>query len=71
MPAPGTMPKAKCGLSWNTVSGVAIMMSARSAYSEWTVVGPLSAAMTGTGMSIRFSRTFLPSRGILSYPRGE
>jgi hypothetical protein len=37
-------------------------MFARSAYSEWTVVAPLSAAITGTGMSIRFNRTFLPSR---------
>ncbi len=39
-----------------------LTMSARSAYSEWTVVGPLSAAITGTGISIRFAKTFLPSR---------
>ena len=47
MPSPGTIPKAKCGLSWKTVSGVAITISARSTYSEWTVVGPFSAAING------------------------
>src|SRR3989442_9618482 len=31
-PSPGTMPKSKCGLSWNTVSGVARMMSVSSAF---------------------------------------
>jgi hypothetical protein len=53
------MQKAKCGSSWNTVSGVAITMSATSTYSEWTVVGPLSAAISGTGMEVAIKPRFL------------
>src|SRR3989475_1118763 len=46
-PSPGTMPKSKCGLSWNTVSGVARMMSVSSAYSECSSTGPFKAAIIG------------------------
>src|SRR5207249_4531714 len=43
-PSPGTMPNSKCGLSWNTVCGVARMMSVSSAYSECGSTGPVQGA---------------------------
>src|SRR5437879_6124092 len=55
-PSPGTMPKSKWGLSWNTVSGVARMMSVSSAYSECSSTGPFKAAIIGDSMSRMFKR---------------
>src|SRR2546422_2125537 len=69
-PSPGTMPKSKCGLSWNTVSGVARMMSVSSAYSECSSTGPFKAEIIGDSMSRMFDSTLRPSRRILSYPCG-
>src|SRR5712691_2893340 len=45
-------------------------MSQSKAYSECAVTGPLIAAIIGTCISSMFSRTFVPSRRILSYPVG-
>jgi hypothetical protein len=75
MPSPGTMPKAKCALSWNTVSGVAMTMSASSTYSH-TVVRVLLDLMEEIdellmGVAIEDQRTTVRMENDLDPPSGD